>query len=102
MKKRFVRQHGTGNRGAWLETITRPFGPSSSEVDGELFDLMMLSFGEPAALFGRVRKGFEDALRRPRIAALDDEWAVDNGWFFILGVLFLDSEAVTALSARLA
>src|SRR6185437_7595104 len=78
----FVRQDRPLERGAFFEPITDSLGTTNSKVRLELLEFVVFSLSEPAALFGRIGECGEHDFRRLRIAAFNDERAVNNGLLF--------------------
>ena len=73
---------GKGDARKWramLKTIAEPLDTPNSKIRFKLLDFVAFPFGEPAAFPGGVLESGEDAFRRLRITALDDECVVDNG-----------------------
>ena len=77
-----VGQRDALKRGVVNETIPGSLGASDSKIHLKLLDVVAFTFGKPAALLGRVGESREHALNCLRIAALDDECAVDHRLLF--------------------
>ena len=54
-------------------------GSASVEIEGVVFDLELVAFGEPAAFSRRLGEGGKDSFGSYRIIALNHEGAVDHG-----------------------
>jgi len=59
-----------------IEVETCVLTSPNTEVRLESFHVGLFPFGKPSALFGRIRKGGKDTLRRSLIAAFDRECVV--------------------------
>src|ERR1019366_9025637 len=72
----FVRNLGTRNGVAFLETVPEPFAASHAKLHLKFLNLVV-PLGVPPPLAGRLCKGGKDALRGLGIVALNDEGAVN-------------------------